>query len=241
MLPGSVASSTKTTVLKFSQSLITRQPVPDRYFTWLRITNAGRYNATSAAANSFAFSIDQIINPHSYIGGSSAGLPNPEVALNANNCTMARNLLYNSGTSTGIWELFRPWRAKVKLTMLSQNTGDAPQIAMAPIIGTTATYSTANAIAQAPNSCMLLATAAGTSASTSLSGNYSFPELAGVPESLYAGNSTYSLAYNSTPNFYLQAGYFNTSGAALLGNLNILVEVMVFVEFYSRVDVFAKQ
>lgn len=125
--------------------------------------------------------------------------------------------------------------------MLSQNAGDAPQCAMAPIVGTTATYSSINGIAQAANSCQLLATAAGTSSSTSLMGNYSFPDLLGIPESLYSGNTNAALKYNTTPNHYLQVGFYNTTGQVTQAAINILYELEIFVELYGRVDVALNQ
>jgi len=236
-LASSASSVSKTTTLKFGSSLITRQPIPDRFFTWFRITNTGTYASNAFAASTFAFSLDQIIFPFNYVGGSAAGLPNPQIALNVGSCSGAKELLYNTNTGSGIYQRFRPWRVKTKVNMLSENTSDCLQLAMAPIIGTTSTYSSANAIAQAPNSCTIMSTSSGTNKTTALMANWSFPQIYGIPESLYSADSSKTLAYNTTPNLYCQAGFFNTATGNTKGQIFITVETEVYVELFQRLDV----
>lgn len=236
-LSTAASSVSKTTTLKFGKSLITRQPMPDRFFTWFRITNSGTYASNAFAAASFAFSLDQIIFPFNFIGGSANGLPNPQIALNVASCSGAKDLLYNTNTGSGIYQRFRPWRVKTKVNMLSENASDCLQAAMAPIVGTINTYSNSNAIAQAPNSCTIMSTSSGTNTTTALKANWSFPQIYGIPESLYSVDSSKTLAYNSTPNLYCQVGFYNTATGNTKGQIFVTIETEIYVELFQRLDV----
>ena len=88
----------------------------------------------------FAVGINTPSLPFNQTGGTASGLPNPAVPLNQLQPAGLKNLLLNSTTNSGIYANYRVWTAGVEVTASSTNAADLGYLAIAPLIGTAASY-----------------------------------------------------------------------------------------------------
>lgn len=231
-----VATSSSSSLM-YAGSKITRCPVPDSYKTWLTTELLGHYNAASAGSI-WAFAVNGIILPFNNTGGTGAGVPNPNTALNAISPMGARNLLFNSGSGTGLYLNYRVWRTQLNISVVPEVFGDVTLLAIAPITDATRSYASSQVVAQAPNSANTLITAGAATKTNSLTANWSMPALLGVKPAEYAtlaGASAFQ--YASTPTVYSAVSVTPTVGGTFDATININIKMMQLVEFFGPVNV----
>lgn len=241
--PKSVFSSTNQTATSSSSSLtytgskITRCPVPDSYKTWLTTELLGHYAAASAGSI-WSFAVNGIILPFNNTGGTGSGVPNPNTALNALSPTGSRNLLFNSGSGTGLYLNYRVWRTQLNIAVVPEVFGDVALLGIAPITDATRSYSNTQALCQAPNSANTLITAGAATKTNALTANWSMPALLGVKPAEYATLAPASaFAYATTPTVYAAVNITPTVGGTFDATMNINIKMMQLVEFFNPVNV----
>lgn len=228
--------------MSFRSSLRTGQPLPDSYFTWVTIENQGSVTGgAGSASGTFGFALNDIIQPFSKTGSILASLPNPVKVVTTENPTGVSNLLFNAGTATGIYQLFRVWAAEVIVSYLPQSVGGASEnanIAMAPV-NSGSRYTDVEGITGGPNAVSLSAMQGASGGQNSIRALYKMPALAGLPARVYKAfvAATGSAAATPTQTFFVQVGHRNCLNADFAASsLGIKVVIRYHVEFFNRVD-----
>lgn len=227
------------TFLKFAKSYICKQPLPDRYDTWLFLDNYGHY-PSGGSVGSAAFSLNNLDTPLNLTGGLALALPNPVTSVATAQFAGLRNLLVNATTGTGIWNFCRVWSIRVDLWFEPSSLGtDTVNVAMAPVTGNTAAYLTVVTCGQGPNSTVKSCTQSVADKMNTLSNLYSMPQLCGISQKEYAADDTHSFnlgAAAPNPTVYLNIQWGTADALALAAALPWKLRLAAHVEFYGRVD-----
>lgn len=230
---------TAHTRLTFSQSLNTKQPMPNRYFTWVTIENSGNF-ATGAGSNvgNFAFALNDCDIPFTKSGATAATLPNPVVALANQSPTSFRNLMFNSITVTGFYNTYRVWATRVRIHFTPGNAADTVHCFAVPVLTASATYATTTAAQSGPNTSTWTSSFGGSGQSQSKEFMHSIPDLLGIPRNLYSSYSNSNTTTGGTPTdkVFLQCGYIDDANNPLTAVLGVRVEVSYHCEFFARED-----
>lgn len=242
------------TELTFRLGKQIHQPLPDRFFTWLTLNQSGYVTGAATPLSCFEFGLNSVCYPFNF---NINALPNPIIALGACAFTGLNNILYNSVTGTGLYENFRVWRAKVAVTWLPQALGDTSQAVMVPLVPTASvgggiivnTYGgTSAGIMQAGQSPRVINKPIQSGApvkTNTLYGNYSIPELMGMPSDKFAadqssfgqyGTGAPSTGGGPSTTISLYSAIRSLDQANFGQPVGIEVRLEYFVEFFRRTD-----
>jgi len=223
----------------FRPSARLRQPLPDRLFTTVFLDNSGNIGTASALENIFGFLINGPVFPLNHTGGA-ATVPNPSTAVGAICPKGLANLLYNSGTGTGLYEYVRIWKVMVRITVTPQAAADAMQICLAPTVGA-ATFGTFQGLADSPESRTIMVSPYGNARSNTVTRSWSLPQITGVPKREYSAFSSETFATFASPTPITPVyGYFGyqcpTGTTSTTANCSWLIQLRYVCEFFGRVD-----
>lgn len=226
-----------TTLLAFTQSKVTKQPVPDRYFCYINVANNGYWPTGSGAFNSFGLQVNNPVHPFFSAGGIGTTIPNPGVSINLSDPLGLENLLFNSVTNTGLWDFVRVWKCEVRFTVFGNNT-DAFNYVMAPIIGNGGTYSNIEGVEAAPNASKTRFVSPQTTARTTTQMEWDIPALSGTPRKNYSSVLTNAVSFGGTPSpsIYAQLAAYNVNNVVLTARTPFDVQISFGVEFFGRHD-----
>jgi len=227
----------RPSVLHFPSSFFTKQPLPDKFYTYLHADITGYFPSGAAANGQAAFIMNHLFFPFN-VNGDSAAFLNPSVTISSFNPTGLSNLIYNPVTSTGIWSQGRVWSLKVDLTLFPQINGDNCEFGVAPIAGTADAYTSMPVLASGPNSVVKV-TGSGTSgAANTISGTWSIPALAGISNQIFNADPDYAFMASAAPaaKWFLQFRYATLDQAVLSNNMPYKIHCTWHVEFFSRTD-----
>jgi len=222
-----------------------RQPFPDKYRTWITIEASGyRGSGAGSLPFSYNFALNYLTLPFNVGGGVTQTLLNPVIANASNQAAGLQNILYNSSTGTGIWQLYRVWRVKVAVTTtvatLNGGVNQCLISAGAPVLGQSNSYGTAQAVGSAPEGKYKIITSGTSGKENTLYFDFSMPELFGMPASQFQAYTPAAYAYATSAGALtqifqhtLQASDQTTASAA---NIGIMIKMQFFVEFFNRVD-----
>jgi len=226
------------TTMRFKASYLTRQPVPDRYFTWLNLENDGHINA-GITSTAWAFSLNNPLFPLNNAGGTATGLPNPAVAIATQNPTGISNMLVNANTGTGLWNSVRVWRVYAEVRFIPAST-DIVELCLVPVFGASNHYTAIEAAASSPNaSRCAINQGTGAMSNQSCKVDWSIPALLGIPPSVYAADSNNAVIPGSTPDgpLFGQVLMRNLLGGADAAAGAFTVRLRYHCEFFNRSDV----
>lgn len=225
-------------ILKFSSSFLRKQPLPDRFFTWVFIKQQGKQGG-NVATYSFNAALSILNAPFGQTAGTGNNVPTPLVANTARPAGL-NNLLYNSVTNTGIWNNYRVWRAIVEADICPSNSGDQLNVAGAPVVGTTLAYANAVYTSQGPNGVSKDVQLSTPLKDRILRHDVSIPAMIGLSSIGYQSWGGVERTYSSTMGAndvsmqytWETALQANTTGAVVYN-----IGIAFFVEFFGRQDV----
>jgi len=235
------ATSANTTVSKldFKLSKFTKQIVPDRFFTWLTIENQGN-TGSGAGSNTgtFGFALNDLVVPFNKPGPVAITLPNPVQAINVWQEQGLKNLLFNTGTNTGLYNNYRVWTAIANVTFTLAPTDAEMNIVVLPLSQAAVAYANPEAMAAAPNSVVRSCTNGGTGASCTATLVAGHPALSGVPKNLFPSYAPALANFTAGPGLpmFFQVGWRTGINAALTTAAGIKIVIQYKVEFCNRVD-----
>lgn len=226
------------TKLSFPNSKITRQPVPDRYLTWLTIENQGRFaTGAGSAAGAFNVALNNLNTPLN--PGTGVALPNQIQNPATWNPIGFKDLIYNTSLGFGLYTQFRVWSSQVELTVQVQNPTDNCNLVVCPC-AVALQITNPEAASAYPQSTLKSAAYGGSGTSNTLiTPVVSCPGLAGVPKTLYPAFASAIGQFGVAPGLpYYWAILYRTSNAAVLTNdLTYRIVVRYHVEFMNRADI----
>lgn len=227
----------KTTKMSFPFSFFCRQPLPDQFFTWLCCDMIGYADDTSVSGN-FAFGLNILSFPFNQPGGLGVTLPHPFSAVNAANPAGLKNVLYNSSTSTGIWNFYRVWATQVELVSTPFSQADRVYITMAPVYENVNAYGSVITSGQAPNSMEKMVEAGVSAKENTLAALYKIPNIVGQDSRSFLASGAYVGSFSAAPSapVYMNVNYATADKGTLSGNLTFSVRLRFHVEFFQRVD-----
>jgi hypothetical protein len=216
------------------------QPIPDRYFCTLEVSELGHIASAAAAATNWVFPLSAIAHPFNQVNGGNA-IPNPLVAVATLSPAGLQNLLYNTTTSTGLWTFYRVWRTHYEVNTQPTNAADSTVTVVSPV-QTTSTPPFANILTaqDSPGSQMAICTQANPTRKNTVIGNVSIPGVLGLTEAGYSAMTTNT--YGSYTNVPVEAVYAlvtqsTMNDAVYAAQCGLHVTVRYDVEFFNRADV----
>jgi hypothetical protein len=222
------------TLVKVPSAHSSDQLVPDRFMTWLDISN-NAFIAAGQAFGRYGFGLNIITLPFSQNGGNSV-FPNLSVVAGTAQPNGLKNLLYNSGTSTGLYNFYRVWKVHVSVTAVPLGTHDSIVLVANPI-NANGDYGSCTTAMQGPNAKVIVAT---NSTPKTVSSSYDVPALMGILKSDYASltpNTTGSFATTPASYLFCQITAQTVSNEDLAYNLGLVINIRYQVEFLQRADV----
>lgn len=225
--------------LSFKSARFTRQPLPDRFFTWLQLENQGAQPAgVGSNTGTYGFAINDIVTPLNKPGPAGFALQNPVVALNLLNPQGLKNLLFNGSTNTGIYTQFRVWTCIAKFTFIPGSFADGANIAMAPLASAASAYTSLETLSSAPNAVTGTASNGGSGASQSIEATWSMPALYGIPKTVFPAFASAIGTAGTPPGLplYAQIAYRDDANQNLVNIAGTKLQVMYHVEFCNRAD-----
>jgi len=188
---------------------------------------------------SFAFALNDLINPFSKTGALAVGLPGLVIA--GQNAQFLKNILVNTTTNTGIYNQYRIWSTAVTVTYTPGNAADSVNTVMVPLASASVSYSSFEAMSTGSNSVSGASTFGSSAAGSTMSGIWSMPALAGVPKNLFPAFSSSIGTFAASPGLqhFLQVAYRTDNNAVLTAVVGIRVQIAYHVEFFTRADAVA--
>jgi hypothetical protein len=219
---------------KMPKALTHNQLFPDRLMTWMDCASGGII-ASGSSAGKFGLGLNILTTPFNQNGGNSVW-PSPQISDATVQPSGLKNILYNSGTNTGIYNFYRVWKVKVEVSILPQTSDDATTVCIAPV-NSTGSYGTIETIQQGPNSKYKLVNL---TEFRTLRATYDVPALMGVSKQDYgalSANTTGSFATTPSSYLFLQTTVQNAFYQNWSSNLGWNVRLKYMVEFLQRADV----
>lgn len=227
----------KTTGQWFKAAALCKQPVADSYITDIFATAQGSFSIGAGSKTSgFAFSLNYPVFPFNQVGALGVGLPNPIIANNTNDPAGLKNLLFNSGTATGLWLNGITLATAVELTVQPQNIGDNVKVVMVPVANSTANYGNPENAGAGPNSVERTFTSVYPS---KMYRSWSPAAIAGIPDRLWESQmGTYNFTFASAPvpQQFVQVWYRTMNNVDLVSILPVMIRVRYTVRFFNRAD-----
>lgn len=220
------------TKVSFPASYYCQQPLPDRYDCWLTLANTGAFSSGAISAH-WDFLANGLVK--TFNKRLSVTLPNPVLAVGTYSYNALTNLLYNSVTSTGIWENYRVWALEVIMYIQPQTNGDNSMVcAHAVQNGTVATslYEAQQSPSASTQDCM-------SGVRNVLKLMFSIPQVIGLSAIQYASENSVVGSFASDPAnaVYVNVVQATLDNAVLTANLPFNIQLKAHVEFFGRVDV----
>lgn len=229
----------RESVIRYKSSFVTGQPMPDRFFTWLKIENTGNIPAGDGPAFNFGFSLNWPVFPFNSPGGVAVIPPNLLIAANALNPTALENFLYNSVTNTGFYNFGRVWSVVVELQIVSQNAADMIDTVIVPVTGVLATYGDVARAASAPNASRSKVSAGYSANNKVVKSTWSIPALVGISPALYASSTStnaFQFIVSPSPQCFCEALLYNMDASPVNNPLTYVLKVHYHIEFFGRHD-----
>jgi hypothetical protein len=215
------------------------QPVPDRYFCTLEVTELGHYASAAAAYQHWVFPLSAIAHPFNQVNGDAA-IPNPLVAVASLSPAGLQNLLYNTTTSTGLWEQYRVHRCHYELNCQPTNGADDSIIVVSPCqSSSTPPFANILNAADSPGSKMRVCSQANPTAQNTVKGTVDIAGVLGLTRPAYEADTTNTYGtYTNLPVETVYAFVTSTtmSDAAYTASCGLHVKLLFEVEFFQRAD-----
>jgi len=215
------------------------QIIPDRFFCTMECSELGHYAASAAAGQSWNFPLSCIAHPFNQVN-SGAAIPNPLVAVATLSPAGLVNLLFNSITSTGLWNFYRVWRCRYELNVQPTNGADDTIAVVSPVQGTSSPTFTNILVAQdSPGSRKVICSQANPTRKNTVMGTVDLPGFLGISNAAYSAMTTNT--YGSYTNLPVEAAFANVttntmSDATYTALCPIHATLRWDVEFFNRAD-----
>jgi len=216
------------------------QPVPDRYFCTMEVSELGHIASAAAAATNWVFPLSAIAHPFNQVNGGNA-IPNPLVAVATLSPAGLQNLLYNPTTNTGLWTFYRVWKAHYELSTQPSNGADDTVTVVSPV-QSSATPPFANILTaqDSPGSKMVVCSQANPTRRNMVIGTVSPPQILGITPAGYQAMTTNTYgAYVNVPveTVYAYVTQNTMSNAVYTAICPLHITVRYEVEFFNRADI----
>lgn len=212
----------------FSWSGICKQPIEDSFVTDLFISIRGNY-VSGVQSGNFLFALNDIVHPFNK-GGATIAVPSQTIA--SWDPTGVQNLLYNSTTSTGIWQYFLVLACKPTVEV-GVATTDRPIVAMAPVTGANS-YGNVDSAAIGPGAVNRLCVSG---VRNVLSSTFVCAQIAGMNDSQFmAQQGTFAGQYGAAPTYtqFVQVRFGTSENT--VNAVSFVVKIHYRVRFFQRVD-----
>lgn len=214
--------------------------VPDRMYTWLTLSNVGFY-ASGTATGSASFCLNDLPFPLNSTGNLGINLPNAAQAITASNPAGWKNLIQNNTTNTGLYTWARIHKCKVEFSMMPQAAGDTLAFAIAPVQGTTQSYTGYVATAQGPYGRKKIAEFSVPIAANTITIEWDMAKLFSIPSKLYSAQLGNAFTNSTSPTNVLQAfaniQWRTLDAAVTTANVGWSIKIQFLTEFWGTVDV----